>query len=77
MGFYGNISNTTKVQFNFDRIFSSRTAMDDAVANGTDGVFAGRFVLVSYEKEVANFPLYYLNNGRIYDNRADAENEVH
>lgn len=59
MGFYGNINNTVKVQFSFDRIFSSRSAMVEAVNNGTDAVFAGRFVLVSYDKEVHTFPLYF------------------
>ena len=73
MGFYGNISNTTKVQFSFDRIFSSRSAMDDAVNAGTDSVFAGKFVLVSYDKEVHKFSVYYLKTGNIYLNLSDAE----
>jgi len=75
MGFYGNINNTVKVQFNFDRIFSSRSAMVEAVENGTDAVFAGRFVLVSYDKEVYNFQAYYLKEGKIYSNLTDAERE--
>jgi hypothetical protein len=75
VGFYGNINNTVKVQFSFDRVFSSRSAMVEAVNNGTDSVFAGRFVLVSYDKEVYNFPIYFLNNGSIYSNLTDAENE--
>lgn len=75
MGFYGNINNTVKVQFNFDRIFSSRSAMVEAVENGTDAVFAGRFVLVSYDKEVYNFQAYYLKEGKIYFNLTDAERE--
>lgn len=75
MGFYGNINNTTKVQFNFDRIFSSRYDMDTAAEEGVDGVFAGRFVLVSYEKEVRNFPICYLKNNKLYTNR-DATTEL-
>lgn len=47
MGFYGNITNTSKTQFNFDRIYPNRKAMDDACKNG-DGVAIGRFVLVEY-----------------------------
>ena len=74
MGFYGNISNTTKVQFSFDRIFSSRKAMDEEAQTGSDGVFAGRFVLVSYDKEVHNFPIYFLKNGVLYNNLTDAIN---
>lgn len=47
MGFYGNITNTSRTQFSFDRIYSSRKAMDAAAAS--DGVFIGRYVLVEYE----------------------------
>lgn len=72
MGFYGNINNTVKVQFSFDRIFSSRFAMDDSVANGTDAVFAGRFVLISYDDEVHNFPIYFLKDNKLYTNKYDA-----
>jgi len=75
MGFYGNISNTTKVQFSFDRIFSSRSAMDEAVNNGTDAVFAGRFVLVSYDKDIYPFQAYYQNHNKIYSNLTDAQRE--
>ena len=59
MSFYGNIrEDMTKSQFQFDRIYANRYAMDSAVSatedvtNGiaykTDGVFVGRFVLVDY-----------------------------
>lgn len=46
MGFYGHITNVQKTTMTFDRIYSSRTAMDAAVSN--DGVYAGRYVLVEY-----------------------------
>lgn len=49
MGFYGNIADTTRIHFQFDKIFSSRAAMDRAVQDGTDDVFSGRFVLVQYD----------------------------
>ena len=50
MGFYGNITNTTRTQFSFDVTYSSRYEMDTQVAN--DGVYVGRYVLVEYDKDV-------------------------
>lgn len=47
MGFYGNITNTTKTQFSFDRTYPNRTMMD--VNATTDGVYLGRYVLVEYD----------------------------
>ena len=49
MGFYGNIADTSRIQFQFDKIFSSRYDMDIAALSGTDGIFSGRFVLVKYD----------------------------
>lgn len=46
MGFYGNITNTSKTNFVFDRIYSNRSAMENNAA--TDGVFIGRYVLIEY-----------------------------
>ena len=51
MGFYGNITNTSRTQFQFDRTFPNRTVMDQFI--GTDGVYIGRFVLVEYDKALA------------------------
>lgn len=47
MGFYGNITNIARTSFQFDKIYSSRFLMDQ-MAN-SDGVYAGRYVLVNYE----------------------------
>lgn len=47
MGFYGNISNSNKSSFTFDRVYSTRKEMDAAC--DTDGIFLGRFVLVEYD----------------------------
>ena len=52
MGFYGNTTDTSKTHFQFDKIFSSRTAMDRACAEGIDEVYTGRFVLVKYDHEI-------------------------
>lgn len=51
MSFYGNITNTSRTQFQFDRIYSSRSAMDKAALG--DGVFIGRYVLVEYDTDVS------------------------
>lgn len=56
MGFYGNITNTSKTNFVFDKIYTNRKAMDDAQRKKDpntgqtvgDGVFIGRYVLVEY-----------------------------
>lgn len=53
MGFYGNITNTSKTTFSFDKIYTSRRDMDEACAEG-DGVFLGRYVLVEYGATVLN-----------------------
>lgn len=47
MGFYGNITNTTRTQFSFDAVYSSRYEMDTATAD--DHVYIGRYVLVEYD----------------------------
>ena len=50
MGFYGNITNTTRTQFSFDATYASRYDMDREAAN--DGVYVGRYVLVEYDKDI-------------------------
>ena len=66
MGFYGNIKNTSRTQFSFDKIYPSRAEMDAQV--NLDGVYAGRFVLVEYDENVHMdvFPMGYLKDGVIY-----------
>ena len=68
MSFYGNIKNTARTQFYFDRIYPNRQAMDTNA--GDDGIFAGRFVLVEYEQDISAdiFPQCYCINGRMYSN---------
>lgn len=51
MGFYGNITNTSRTQFQFDKTFPNRKVMDNFI--GTDGVYIGRYVLVEYDKALA------------------------
>lgn len=66
MGFYGNITNTNKTQFTFDKIYSSRKAMDDN-ANG-DGIYLGRYVLIEYDSAPIDqyIRLYKDSNRRFY-----------
>lgn len=49
MGFYGNITNTSRTQFQFDRTFANRYEM--TVGQKTDGVYMGRYVLVEYDTD--------------------------
>lgn len=48
MGFYGNITNTSRTQFQFDRVYSNRDQMEINMAN--DGIYAGRYVLIEYDE---------------------------
>ena len=68
MGFYGNITNTSKTQFQFDRIYPNRKMMDENA--GTDGIYMGRYVLVEYdindEKYLDNYPRLFKYNNRYY-----------
>ena len=69
MGFYGNITNTARTQFQFDRIFSSRQTMVEG--QGTDGVYMGRYVLVEYDSDVQldNLLRVQINrDGKLYYN---------
>ena len=66
MGFYGNIKNTSRTQFSFDKIYPNRVEMD---ANASlDGIYAGRFVLIEYDSavNVSSYPVGYLKDGILY-----------
>ena len=58
MGFYGNITNTSKTNFSYDKIYETRTEMDGNA--NLDGVFLGRYVLVNYDE--APIKAYYDKN---------------
>lgn len=72
MSFYGNIADTSQIQFQFDKIFPNRTEMDLAARLGQDNIFSGRFVLVKYDIDsdyfVSNLLVGYRNptNNKIY-----------
>lgn len=69
MGFYGNITNTSKTQFQFDKIYSSRYDMETQAR--TDGIYAGRYVLVEYDTDLSQDSFYRVfindNNGQMYN----------
>ena len=46
MSLYGNVKKIGSASFQFDRIYANRDAMDKAASS--DGVYAGRYVLVEY-----------------------------
>lgn len=59
--FYGNIKNNSRSSFIFDRIYNSRSQMEDALNNNIDpetqqvigdGVFINRYVLINYSYSV-------------------------
>lgn len=64
MGFYGNITNTTRTQFQFDRTYPNRYTMDKMVSG--DGVYPGRFVLIEYDRSESFLKSIYLYNETPY-----------
>lgn len=50
MSFYGNITNTSRTHFQFDRIYANRYEMENS--KNEDGIYAGRFVLVEYDSQM-------------------------
>ena len=68
MGFYGNVKNTARTQFYFDRIYPNRKAMDSNAEK--DNVFPGRFVLVEYEQDATqdSFQSFYMYKNALYTN---------
>lgn len=66
MGFYGNITNTARTSFSFDKTYSNRYDMDTSC--GSDGIYAGRYVLVEYDTILSEdtYPTYYYYDGQMY-----------
>lgn len=73
MGFYGNITNTSKTQFQFDKIYSSRYEMD--AHTYTDGIYAGRYVLVEYDNDYQQDDFYrvWIFNDKLYNTKVEHE----
>lgn len=69
MGFYGNITNTSKTQFQFDRTYPNRATMEANLT--TDGIYAGRYVLIEYDTDLSKtldtfMRVYFNDNGVAY-----------
>ena len=69
MGFYGNITNTSKTQFQFDRTYPNRATMEANLT--TDGIYAGRYVLIEYDTDLSKtldtfMRVYFNNDGVAY-----------
>lgn len=73
MGFYGNITNTSKTQFSFDKRYPNRVSMDEAAS--WDGVYIGRYVLVEYEEpaSTASFLNVYRTKEKRFYTSTNAE----
>ncbi len=50
MGFYGNITNTARTQFQFDKVYPNRYSLEKHTIE--DGIYTGRYVLVEYDTEL-------------------------
>lgn len=69
MGFYGQITNSNKASFTFDKTYANRSAMESECQN--DGVFLGRYVLIEYDNPaIGVYYNYKLQNGEIYASQA-------
>lgn len=69
MGFYGNITNTSKTQFQFDRTYPNRATMEANLT--TDGIYAGRYVLIEYDTDLSKtldtfMRVYFNDDGAAY-----------
>lgn len=74
MGFYSNIIDNGKTVFQFDKVFLNRATMEQAAAAGTDEIFPGRFILISYDQTGNDNNEYennYLIDKNYYENNFD------
>lgn len=64
-GFYGNITNTSKTQFQFDKIYPNRKTMEKSIA--ADNIYLGRYVLVEYSKNnLEDYIRVYSDANKLY-----------
>ena len=66
MGFYGNLTNTARTQFQFDRIYPNRYSMESNIKN--DGIYIGRYVLIEYDADIkeSNIKIAYLSGNQFF-----------
>lgn len=68
--FYGNITNTSKTQFQFDKIYPNRYEMERQ--KSADGIYAGRYILIEYDSAYQQDDFYRV---WIFDNKLYNTNE--
>lgn len=62
---YGNITNTARTQFQFDRIYPNKREMNEC--KDSDGVYHGRYVLIEYGEDPArNATRLIERNGKFF-----------
>ena len=71
MGFYGNVTNTSKTTFSFDLIYTTRSDMD--LNANIDGVFLGRYVLIDYGEDPIKG---YYYEGKFYNTALHADHSA-
>ena len=79
MGFYGNITNTSKTQFQFDRIYPNRVTMESTML--VDGIYAGRYVLIEYDSDLKSsldtfLRVYFVGNVAYTTPKAQIESQL-
>lgn len=79
MGFYGNITNTSKTQFQFDRIYPNRATMESTML--VDGIYAGRYVLIEYDSDLKSsldtfLRVYFVGNVAYTTPKAQIESQL-
>lgn len=69
--FYGNITNTSKTQFQFDKIYPNRYEMERQ--KSTDGIYAGRYVLVEYDSDYQQDDFYrvWIFENKLYNTKVE------
>lgn len=70
--FYGNITNTSKTQFQFDKIYPNRYEMERQ--KSADGIYAGRYVLVEYDSAYQQDDFYrvWIFGNKLYNTNEES-----
>lgn len=71
MSLYGQVKRIGSSSFQFDRIYPTRKAMDDAAK--TDGVYIGRYVLVEYGQRLDDTSTTTTNEATIFNERKNID----
>lgn len=61
--FFGNISNSSRSQLVFDRVYPNRKRLEEDLKNDLDNIFVGRFTIVVYDDNATKRRPGYLKQG--------------